>query len=149
MLKHQARNPRKILLINPESLHRIFTEAPSNERKTILFKTYSSECFLILANIACFKSGASWLSDGATTSKNFIAGLSFSGSEYVTYKTCCSVMLSVSPSHKIAIKLTKGSFFFSLSSNKYSEIPKMKFLQAVSFQFELADFTPWSFSGLA
>ena len=43
-------------MINPESLPQ-FTEAPSNKRKTILFKTDSSKSFLNEANIACFKSG--------------------------------------------------------------------------------------------
>ena len=72
---------------NPRNLcYRIFTEALSNKRKAILFKTYSSECFLILANIICFKPSVSRLSDGAITLKNFIVGLDVSGSVYVTYK---------------------------------------------------------------
>ena len=109
----------------------LFTEAPSEERKIILLKTDSREC---LWNVSFFKPGASWLSTGGTTSKNFMVGSNVSGSVKITYNTSCSMtLLLVDPSHKIAIKFTKCDFVFTFSSNKYSEIPKMKFLQAFSF----------------
>ena len=117
-------------LISPESLP-LFTEARSEERKTILLKTDSRECLWNVAKIAFFKPGASWLSASATTSKNFMVGLNVSGTVKITYNTSCPMtLLSVDPSHKIAIKFTKCNFFFTFPSNKYSEIPKMKFLQA-------------------
>ena len=94
-----------------------------------------------------FKPGASWLSAGATTSKNFMVGLNDSGSVKIRYNTSCSmILLSVYLSHEIVIKFTKCNFFFTFSSNKYSVIPKMKFLQAFSFSLAPVNFTPWSFS---
>ena len=45
-------------LISSESLS-LFTEAPSEERKTILLKTDSRECLWNVAKIAFFKPGAS------------------------------------------------------------------------------------------
>ena len=119
--------------ISPDSLP-LFTEAPSEERKTILLHTDSRECLWNIAKIVFFKSGTSWISAGATTLKNFMVCLNVSGSVKITYNTPYSMMLLlVDLSHKIAIKFTKCIFFFTFSSNKYSEIPKMKFLQAFSF----------------
>ena len=119
--------------ISPDSLP-LFTEAPSEERKTILLQTDSRECLWNIAKIVFFKSGTSWISAGATTLKNFMVCLNVSGSVKITYNTPYSMMLLlVDLSHKIAIKFTKCIFFFTFSSNKYSEIPKMKFLQAFSF----------------
>ena len=119
--------------ISPDSLP-LFTEAPSEERKTILLHTDSRECLWNITKIVFFKSGTSWISAGATTLKNFMVCLNVSGSVKITYNTPYSMMLLlVDLSHKIAIKFTKCIFFFTFSSNKYSEIPKMKFLQAFSF----------------
>ena len=119
--------------ISPDSLP-LFTEAPSEERKTILLHTDSRECLWNIAKIVFFKSGTSWISAGATTLKNFMVCLNVSGSVKITYNTPYSMMLLlVDLSHKIAIKFIKCIFFFTFSSNKYSEIPKMKFLQAFSF----------------
>ena len=56
--------------------------------------------------------------------------------------------LSVDPSHKIAIKWAKGSFFFTHFSSKCAEIRKMKFLQVLSFSYEQINFTSSSFSSL-
>ena len=60
-------------------------------------------------------------------------GLNVSGFVKITYNTSCSMMLlSDDPSRKIVIKFTKCNFLFTLSSNEYWEIPKMKYLQAFS-----------------
>ena len=99
-----------------------------NSFNASLSATDLRECLWNVAKIAFFKPGASWLSAGATASKNFMVGLNVSGSVKITYNTSCSMMLlSVDPSHKIVIKFTKFNVFFTFSSNKYWEIPKMKF----------------------
>ena len=102
--------------ISPDSLP-LFTEAPSEERKTILLHTDSRECLWNIAKIVFFKSGTSWISAGATTLKNFMVCLNVSGSVKITYNTPYSMMLLlVDLSHKIAIKFIKC--IFSLHSRQ-------------------------------
>ena len=113
-LKHQIKEIQRKSscnsLISPESLL-LFTEAPSEERKTILLKTDLRECLWNVVKIAFFKPGAPWLSARATTLKNFMAGLNVSGCVKITYNTSCSVtLLLVDLSHQIAIRFTKCNF---------------------------------------
>ena len=92
-------------LISPESLP-LFTEAQSEEKKTILLKTDSRECLWNVAKIAFLNQRHPDYQLVQRLQKTSWLFFNISGSVKITYNTSCSMtLLSVDPSHKDSDKV--------------------------------------------
>ena len=128
------------------SLCPLFTEAPSEERKIILWSKDERSCFWKEAVIASNIPVAPWLLSGPRHSKNSNVSFILSGSMKKTdYFLFCNTR--VSSLHNIAMKLTLTSPLYISCLKKYSAILLIKSLHPDSFSFyqqgwHLYDFSP-------